>query len=136
MNIKTKIIIISISLVVSYAFGRWSAPEKVKIETKIVEVETKHKDQVKTIVVAPDGTKTEIIHTVVDTEKNKDIDNVKETIKSNSRVRISALAGVHTRDGLGSDFGGSISTNFLGPISIGAYGLQSGSFGISLGLDL
>jgi hypothetical protein len=41
---KNYMIVAAVALVLAFAFGRWSAPEKIKIEKEVVTVETKSKE--------------------------------------------------------------------------------------------
>ncbi len=155
---KTKIIIVTVGLATSFAFGRYSTPEKIKIETKIVEVEKKTDDKkiidkekkhVKTTVTEidkPDGTK--IITSVTtddstddtkttdiatdDTTKNTDI--TKEVTKGSNKVTVAALGGIDFTNGH-YVFGASVSRPLLGPVTFGLFGLSDLTFGISLGLQ-
>lgn len=158
MTTKSKIIIASIALLTSYAFGRWSAPEKVKIETKIVEVEkktetsktdtdrNKHKETTVTETTRPDGTKETTTKTVEDTQTDRKTNTSKtddttiteskskEVTYSSSKVTVSALAGVNVLKGGLPDYGASLTKPILGPITVGAFAFQSGMVGCSLGL--
>ncbi len=70
MKTRTKILIVTVSIASAFAAGRYSVPQKIKIETKIVEIEkksestdvaTNKKKRKKTTVVEtvkPDGEKT------------------------------------------------------------------------------
>lgn len=154
MGTKTKVIIIAVSLLASYAFGRWSAPEKVKIETKIVEVEkkVKHEDKKsekhkKTTIVEitlPDGSKQKTTTITDDTEtesKTKETDtakrsetDTKEVTRSSSKVTVSALAGAFVNKFGLPVYGVAVSKPVLGPITVGAFGFQNGMGGLSVGL--
>lgn len=160
MSLKSKIIGSIVIIGAAFAFGRYSAPEKIKIETKTVEVEKKqtdeHKDvaqkkHLKTITVVkvlPDGTK-ESKTTVVedDASRTKDAlsqtddvskstDTVKEITKSSSRLTLSALAGakISFTETPTLVYGGAINRDLIGPINIGVFGLSNGIGGFSLGL--
>lgn len=151
MTTRVKIIIVVVALATSYAAGRWSAPEKVKIVTQTVEVEKKtndktvDKDQKVTVIVntKPNGEKTET--TITENKTKDDVKTTdthtttksddKEVTKSQSRLNLSVLGGVDARGPQVSPvFGGHVSKEVLGPVSVGLWGLSNGSAGVSLGL--
>jgi len=155
---RTKVIIVVVSLATSFAFGRYSVPEKIKIETKIVEVEKKTDDKkiidkekkhVKTITTEtdkPDGTKVITSVTTDDSIEDdkttdvstddikKDTDTVKEVTKGSSKVTVAALGGIDFTNGH-YIFGASVDKPLLGPITFGLFGFSDLRFGISLGLQ-
>lgn len=157
---KTKIIIgiVALAVAFAFAFGRYSAPEKVKTETKIVQIEKKtskkdteskkerHKKTVITEITRPDGTKevTTVITDDVEADSkshSSESDKVskvetdkKEVTKTGSPVTISALAGLNSFSSPTPIYGASITKPVLGPITLGAFGLSSGMGGFSLGL--
>jgi hypothetical protein len=160
MSPKSKIILVVITVVTAYAFGRFSAPEKVKIETKIVTVEKKVKDtdttvdknrHKKVVIVEetkPDGTKTKTTTITDDTttksdRKTKETDKIaqkektsKEVISSSAKLTVSAMAGVNL--GLTNNplvYGASVSKTILGPISLGAFYLTPSIVGATIGLS-
>ncbi len=153
------VVIITVSLV-SGALGYYFAPGKVKIETKTVEVikevkveaktEKKKKDKTYTKVVTThtDGTTTStstIVEkdrstsgdiTSVNTDTTIKRDETKEVTKSSSRLNLSALAGVNVLNpSSGMVYGGSLTKDVLGHITIGAFGLSNGLSGLSLGVS-
>lgn len=157
MSIKYKIIGIIVLALTSYAFGRWSAPEKIKEVVKEVEVEKKtsskdtatdkdtHKKTTTTETVNPDGTKTTTTETVEDTstkrntaanetdDTTKTSESYKEITNSTARVSILALYGIPLTGGT-PVYGGSISRPVLGPITIGVWGNSMGVAGLGMGL--
>lgn len=146
----TKLAIGLIVVLVSVAVGRFTAPEKVRIETKIVQVDKKtedkdidkHEHKVTKTVTNKDGT-TETT-TVSDTDTgiaDKKTDNSysskdteKEVTRGSSKVSISALAGLDIHSPGTPVYGGAVSKSILGPIGVGAWGLTDGVFGASLSL--
>ncbi len=141
-----------IALLVSFAFGRFLGPEKVRVETKTVEAEKKtdivktdtdrHKETTITQTVSPDGTKQTVTRITEDTTKktdSKDVttdsktsDTVKEVTRSASKVTLSALGGIY--DLKTPVYGGSITKPMLGPIAVGVWGLSNFTVGVSIGL--
>lgn len=158
METKYKVIGVTVSLVTAFAFGRYTVPEHIKIETKVVEVErkkesidkdvnqNKRKETTITETVKPDGTKevtTKIIEDTVKEDKSKVAkveadtkkeDTVKDIKKESGRVDISALAGYDFNKGQ-MTYGASVSRPILGPITLGAWGLVNGTVGMSAGLQ-
>ena len=50
-------------------------------------------------------------------------------------MNISALVGVDLPNSLKPLYGASFTKQFLGPISIGAWGLTNGTLGVSVGIN-
>lgn len=155
METRAKVLVVAAVVLISYAFGRWSAPDHVRIETKTVEIEKKTTDSdtnrnkhLKTTVTetdSPDGTKTKTTVTTVDTDTEKkthstdDIaktsDTVKETDKG-AKVTLAALAGASLSLSGSSPliYGGIIAKPVLGPITLGVWGLSNATGGLALGV--
>ncbi len=160
MTRTTKTVLVSVSLVTAFAFGRWAAPEKVKIETRTVEIERKdstvqkeqdqnrRKETTKTEVTKPDGTveKTEKIVETADTHKETDrkdttiaetaTETSKEVTRGTTKITIAAMAGVDldTSHGHLMWYGGTISKPVIGPITIGVWYLTAPAAGATIGL--
>lgn len=150
MTTKQILIVCALALVTAFAVGRWSAPEKVKIQTVTVEKKTEdkqvaiddHKLTTITETDKPDGTKvkTTVISdnkdTKVDDKKTDDLSQTttKETEKSSSKVTISLLGAVDLSDPTSPTYGLSITRPILGPITLGIFGLQDKVVGMSIGL--
>lgn len=151
MTDKSKVIIEVIIIVTAYAIGRFSAPEKIKVETKIVEVEkkvtdtdkTKHKKVTVVETTKPDGTKTKTTVITDDTEtkkketdtSHKNTDVVREEIRGSQKVTVSALLGIPLSFGLSQPvYGASITKPIFGPITIGGFYFTPNVGGVSLGL--
>lgn len=152
MSTKTKVIIAAVALLVAFASGRWLAPTKVVTEIKTVEVERKETDEEKkkhqTIIITetknPDGTVTKITKIVNNTKETKhetddsrkETDDTKTVERSQSRLHLSALSGVQLNSGVPTVvYGGHVSKEILGPISIGVFGFTNSTFGASIGLS-
>lgn len=153
MTLKSKIFLVGLALLASYAFGRFSAPEKVKIEKQIVEVEKKVTDRdaekntkkttTTTKITHPDGRVEETTTVVEETnrkssktetsESGKSSSETTETTYSSSKVSVSGLWGIQIGTP-GVVYGASISKPILGPITVGAFGLSNGIVGGSIGL--
>lgn len=158
-GLKIRIIGAVILFASAFAAGRYTTPERIEIrkETVTVEVEKKqttkdqkieqNKKKTEVEITRPDGTK--IKKTVTETDKKKDTQieqtverekDTKETetkiVENPRRLTISVIGGPNFTD-LKSPlaFGGHISRPFLGPITLGVWGLNSGVGGLSLGLQ-
>lgn len=158
MKLRYKVLISSILLLAAFALGRFTVPEKVRVEIKTVEVirevkqtetdlsKTRHKKVTETITIKPDGTKivTRVITDDTQTDKKSDTssetdtrrstDEKRETVRGASPVTLSALAGVRFANPLSLTYGLSATKPLLGPVTLGAWGLSSGEVGLSLGL--
>lgn len=146
-------------LLCTFCAGRFSAPERIKIETKIVEVERKSEDTKKDVdknkhketkvveVVKPDGSKETTTTTTEDSASNSSKETStntetetasttsKEVTRSSSKTILSAMYGIPFTGGL-PVYGGSVYREVIGPIGIGASYLTSGVVCVSLGLSL
>lgn len=150
MQSKTKAIIAVLIVAVSFAAGRYTTPEKVKTETKIVEVEKKtkkvdtkeHKKTVIRWVTNPDGTKTKTEVITDDRDSNtsetdqieRDSSKTTEITRSSSKVTVSALVGMSISAPGVPIYGVSVTKPILGPITVGFFGLTNKTGGLSLGL--
>jgi|ERR1051326_3912424 lipopolysaccharide export LptBFGC system permease protein LptF len=130
----------------------------VEVEKKSTQTDKdqeKHKKTVKKEITRPDGTK-EVITTTEDDTNTKQVTKVeddkskqddttkveketKEVTRSGSPVTISLLTGASLKfeNGLSAGpvvYGASVSKPILGPISMGLFGLNNGTFGVSVGL--
>lgn len=152
MDTKYKVGIAVVVVLASFAAGRFLTPEKVRIETKIVEVEKKvdtedkkndtHKHTVIVKKTNKDGTSTTTTDVTyedkTETKKNdvvtdnKSTDRTKEVTSGSSRVTLSALVGVSVTTGL-PVYGASLSKPVLGPLTLGIWGLNNGTCGGSVG---
>lgn len=148
---KEAIFIIAALIILSFAFGRYSAPEKIKIETKTVTVEIEkvktdeNTDNSKTVteIIRPDHTiikrtrydkKTDKTTQTI-TEDRKEVQESKEITKG-SKVTIAALGSLNlTHLTSGITYGASISKAILGPITLGLWGLTDSTIGVSCGLE-
>lgn len=155
MSTKLKVVFVGLSLLTTYAIGRWAAPEKVVVKKEIVEVEkktdsssseaNKQKDTETHIIEHPDGTKETVITTHENWEKNHSDNSSsissssekdsKEVTNSRSKVTISAMGGVNLDSLIGPPILGVSATKpILGPITVGLWGLSNKTLGASVGL--
>lgn len=150
MTPRIKIVIVGVALIVAFASGRYLTPEKVKIETKIVEVEAKtketeahkHKETTTTVIKEVSGKEETTTVVVEDSGKdikstdniNKTTDTLKEVTTGSSKVTISALGAFDFKAGKPA-YGISVTKPILGPIAIGLFGLTNDTLGCSLGIS-
>jgi hypothetical protein len=128
-----------VSLLLGIGVGYYLMPEKIKTEVRTVEVEKKvevdmHKTT--TITKKPDGTTQTVItdNTVArSSSENKQTDQVIEQVVRKSILNVSGLIGTSFPTPV---YGLSINKNFIGPITVGLWGLSNKTLGFSLGLNL
>lgn len=161
MTTKIKIMTSAAILAVTFAAGRYSVPLSVKKTTDVTKSDdktdnkteedklNKHMTTVIVDVTAPDGTKTKTTTRTVDVNNDKKTTDLAtdtrreekatstEVTRSGSRLTISALAGtkISFSGPLELDYGAMVSRDFIGPISIGAFGFKSGVAGVAVGLS-
>lgn len=147
MENKTKVALLAVLTLTAFAFGRYSAPTKVvEVERKSEKSKTeternKHRETETKEVTRPDGTKEKTTKVVEDTETERKTDTAKNSEKSKETVRgsktlsLSLLAGANIPNVSSQVIGGHVSTQLLGPITIGVWGLSDRTAGFSLGLN-
>lgn len=161
MTTKTKVLLSALTIIVSFALGRWATPTKIITKTEIVEVEKKtdnknteaerdkHKTTTTTETSRPDGTKTTTTTTTEDStthktasesstsDSTKTTETSKEVTRSSDKVTISVLGSLKLNDlTSGSSYGGMIYKPILGPIGLGIGFLTNTTIFVSLGLSL
>lgn len=133
---KYKIISILILVVTAFAYGRYSV--NTNTETKTNTETTKNTNTHKETTISKDKNGNEITKIVEDTvsKKIKDSEvNVEQQIQKRNALNISALVGTGLFNGLAPVYGASISKEFIGPVTLGLFGLTNGIVGVSLGLN-
>lgn len=144
ISTKYKVIGSAAALATAFAFGRYSAPVTPTVKTHEItntsESMKKDQDTHKKISITkkPDGTViTDItVDTDTKTDANKNTDlKLDQTVTppKRSTLNVSALGGYDFRKG--PVYGGSVSKEVLGPITIGGFGLTNGTVGVSIGLN-
>jgi len=125
-------------IVIAFCVGRYTSPEKIKTETKIVEVEkevNKKQKQVVKIKENTDGSKETVI--VTDTETDEKVTAHSETqtkeVTNPRKVNVSILAG--TSLPINMVLGVNVSKPILGPITAGVWALNNKTAGLSLGFN-
>jgi PKD repeat protein len=154
---KIKIAVVVVYTATAVAIGRYTVPEKVKIETKIVEVEKKstasdvdskkdtHKQVTVTKTFKPDGEKTITVVTTNDTTSDQNVakkdivdidktnDQSKEITHPSDKVTVSALAGFDLSS-FKMIYGASVTKPIVGPLTVGLFVLSNPAAGVSIGL--
>ena len=149
MKLQYKIAIAAISLLAAFAAGRYSVSQP-SIHT-VVDTNTKtntdtdtnkHETTVTTVVEQPNGTKTTTTKTTendtIDQTQNQDtVSEITQTVTAPKKntLNISALAGLDLSNSMKPVYGASVNKNFLGPVTMGVFGLTNGTVGVSLGLS-
>lgn len=150
MTVRTYGIVLGL-LVISFAAGRYSlrSPEIKTKDTVKTDIKKEidrdiHTQTIVTTIKTSDGTiKTvQTIDTVSDTKTK--IDTAKSETKTSDiiplrygTINVSGLVGndFSTSWNLKPIYGVSVTKEFLGPITLGGYGLTNGVLGISIGLN-
>lgn len=123
-----------------FAIGRYTAPDHIKIETKIVTVEKEvEKETHKTTVTVekPDGTKettvtdNSVVKTKTDSVSNS---NLTDKILSKSTLNVSGLIGASYAP-FNPVYGVMVTKSIVGPFTGGLWVTTGISGGISLGLN-
>ena len=135
----------------AFLVGRYTGPERVKIETKTEIREVRVTDESRKLettqriieTTKPDGSK--VKDTRIKTKRESEKSTAAETkaashqvkeIESRRGVLVSPLIGVRLDDlSGGAIFGAHISKQFIGPLHLGAWGLSDFTVGVSLGLE-
>ncbi len=148
MNMKYKILLCVGLLLLAFASGRYSvnppdATTKIdqKIDTQVQDDKDTKTHTVTVIVKEPTGetkTTTTTDTSVIDKEVERQVSDtqIQQEIKSVTKrtINVSVLGGFDKRTNLPT-YGAAISREILGPITIGVWGLNNGSFGANIGLD-
>ena len=139
-----------VALAGSFACGRYSvsAPAvhtviDTKIDTRTKEADNTHTQTKIVEVKAKDGTETKT--TIIDQVKNDEISKVQDqtqhvdqtvTPPKKGTINVSALVGTRflSPDGIPL-YGASFTKEFIGPVTLGAWGLNNGTIGVSIGFN-
>lgn len=134
MSQKSKYLLIALAIVVAFCAGRYTT-QKPEIKTEVKESKNVKKDTrtITTRTKLPDGTVT----TVTKRDTTSQTESVKESkseTKSSAKTTVTGLFGYDFKNKT-EVYGGSVSRQFLGPLSLGAFGLTNGIAGLSIGLE-
>lgn len=111
------------SLAVGLALGYFAMPKK-----EVIKTVEKHVDRVVTIIKRPDGTYEKVI-----VDKSKIVTDEKTKLNAaRPRVGLSALVGTDFSTPV---YGFAVNKEFIGPITLGAWGLTNKTLGVSIGLN-
>jgi len=156
MNTKTKILVVIVYTLVIFAVGRYTVPTKVIEKTHNDQETTKNKntnvkekkDRKKTTVITkkPNGEVVTIItdettqdkdsSTKTNSDTKKESDTFKEIVKA-SPLNISALMGANlSSKEFQQIYGLSVNKQLIGPITVGIFGFNNGTLGVSVGINL
>lgn len=126
-------------LIGCFYWGRYTAPTKIEIQTKTIEVEKvqQHQDTVIVEKVHKDGSKETTTRIVTDTNKNTTkASEQNKIVEKKSSLNIYALGGIDVSNPAnGFTIGAHISKQLLGPISLGVFGFTNKTAGISVGFN-
>jgi hypothetical protein len=147
---KNKIIIGSFLLLVSFAFGRYSASYMTSKSSSTTTSDTQIEDQsltkIHTVIVTlekPNGDKqtTEIIddNTIKNDKKDEESTNKTQTEKTqgegNTKYNLSVFAVTSVKKLEEPNYGLEVSKEILGPITMGVFGINNGQIGVSIGIN-
>jgi hypothetical protein len=156
LSLKTIAITLAVTVVASFAVGRYTVPSKIVTttqtttktdENKVVN-DNDDKDETIDKTIEKDGTIKETIH-IVDVDKSTTTDSkqtqsdtTSKTVETNSKNdwNISILATPSRLDdtlmNTGSmGYGVHVQRRILGPFSVGAFGITNKTYGLSLGVS-
>lgn len=135
-----KILVVALILTGAFGLGRYSVQVDTVKETKAeVTKGSTETHEIITIIKRPDGT----------TETKKVIDKNKTEVKKVNEIKqaaiapvklkktvVSALAGIDmSQPDRPMVYGAAVSTEVIGPVSIGLFGLTNKTVGVSLGIS-
>lgn len=141
MTLKTQILISVCVLAGAFAAGRYSVNPPKTVSTDVATQETDKNTHTETTTITkkkPTGeeeTITTIVKDTNSTSKSSDIKEVTVTPTKRSTLNVSALIGVSSFTNFTPTYGISVNKEFLGPITLGVWGLTSGTAGVSIGLN-
>lgn len=151
MDLKTKLIVSCIALSMAFAVGRYTAPAgsvtKTVTDTASSDQKQIDRDTIKKIITTttkkPDGEEQTTTETTIstnthvnDTKSSETHQEQTVTIEKKPVLNVSLLAGVDViRPLSGPVYGASVSKEFIGPITLGVWGLTNSTVGVSVGLN-
>jgi hypothetical protein len=143
MTFKYKVGIAISALLLSFCLGRYSSNHsdigrsvQTRSDTVVQDHENVHKVEV--ITKKPDGDVVETVTTdSIDNKQLTQTVDTKKTVDKTSKINISVLAGTDITKGINLTpvYGFQASKEFIGPVTVGVFGLTSGVVGVSIGID-
>lgn len=138
LSLRNQIIIAVILVVISYGIGRYTkrqpVSEQIAAQTEIKTQSDSVTDKKTVVTKEPTG---KIVTVIVEhTHSAKRQNNESATQKSvvlSPRVQVSALAGIDLRSKQ-AVYGAAASKQFIGPVTLGVFGLTNGTLGASIGM--
>lgn len=146
MSQKLQYLVATILVVLSFCFGHYTAQSSKSSQTtdKIVDTVTHealdtHTKTTITEVKEPTGeiktiTQVDTVQSAKETDIKAETDRTVTTYQKKSAVNISLIGGYDTARGLPT-YGASFSKEFVGPITIGLWGLTNGTVGVTIGVN-
>ena len=138
MSDKNKIIGIILAILLSFAVGRYSVTSN-KTTDIVVNKDKKVEEDTHTktvIVKEKDGREVTTIEQDTSTKSDTTTKSENKTVvASNSgKLNVSLLGGYDFKQ-KELNYGLSISKQFIGPVTLGAFGMNNGVIGVSVGID-
>lgn len=150
MDSKT-VTIIAALIIAGFMIGRFSAPEKIKIETKTITVEVEKIAEAKSVdtsvittsIQRPDGTKIARQRNVNKKEvrveheaTNSGMVSITKEVTNRRGVVVSIIGGIDLLALPKISYGASVAKPVLGPLNLGVWYLTNSTFGVSIGVEL
>ena len=152
MNIpnKREIVVVAVGLVTMFAAGRYSVtyPPNIKVaetknqDTKTDEAKDTHVFTHTVSIKEPEGTVKTDTTTTTDVVVHEETNTVVEdktvsqtTQQKRSKINVSAIVGTSLQTPGVPIYGVSVQKEFVGPVTIGVFGLQNGTLGVTVGLN-
>jgi len=138
MSAKAKALIVALVFAIGLGVGRYSNDRPASETRKVVSDVQKEQDKVTekktTIVKEPTGkTVTTIVEETHTVAKQETKTKSQDTIKASPQLQVSVLAGIDLKTGLPT-YGVAASKQFIGPITLGVFGLTNRTVGVSIGM--
>lgn len=141
MTTRLKLLLITLAMVSSFALGTYTAKTLTKTESVQTSDKTDTTTQTTTTTTTvknPDGkeTTTTKTDTITAIKERSRTNTQKEIIEAPSRraINVSLLASYNQKDKQ-PIYGASITSRFLGPLTMGAFAFENGMIGLSIGVD-
>lgn len=130
MTDKIRVLLVGLALIAAFAAGEIKGQRDKESETDT----SKQKDhEVITIIEEPNGKKTK---TIIRDRIKEDTKTIVKEVGNKPKVNVSLLAGVDSLSRLNNPtYGISFNKEFIGPITIGAFGMTNGLIGVSVGMS-